>query len=186
MFAPMKIQIFDDKQMVKYIERRMPRTNDVDAPRKAVARVRSVIGAFRYLQETEIVNILKREKKRIGVVIEALDKELPKTPRKDGATTYKPWGTLGLGAKWDTYMEGVYKTAKDKGTKFVDDNIKRLKDEYTSQKAKDAAKGWDDTKKSKKERNEIKEWSKLREDIEKMIERLEREWVLAKGWAKPW
>jgi hypothetical protein len=185
MFAPMELQIYDDEDMKKYITRKMPKTSDVDAANKAITRIRSVIGAFHYLKEKEIADILKKEKVRVGLVLDGIDKELPKNPRKDGNNAaYKPWKTLGLGAKWNTYMDGVYKTAKDKGTKFVDENIKRLKDEYESKKAKDDAK--DDDNKSKDERNKIKEWAKLREDVEKSIKELEKQWKEAKDWAKPW
>jgi hypothetical protein len=45
-------------------------------------------------------------------------------------------------------MNEVFKAAKGKGTKFFEENIQRLKDGYTTQKAKYAAK--DDTKKKDK------------------------------------
>ncbi|PVH90436.1 hypothetical protein DM02DRAFT_22311 [Periconia macrospinosa] len=176
--------IYNDDNMEKYIKRTMKGVQPQDSPREAIHRIRSVVGAFRYTQEKEVAKIFKDEKVRIGIVIDGIDKNLPKTPRMAGTTKYTPWKTLGLGAKWDVYMDGVFKTAKDKGAKFVEDNIKRLKDEYTSQRAKDAAK--DDPKKTPKERNEIAEWAKLREDVEKIIPKLEVEWNKAKGWNKPW
>ncbi|KAF1840458.1 uncharacterized protein K460DRAFT_296911 [Cucurbitaria berberidis CBS 394.84] len=153
--------IYNDDDMEKYIKRTVKNVQPQDSPRVAIQRIRSVVGAFKYMQEKEVVKIFKDEKVRIGVVIDGIDKNLPKTPRVSGTKKYTPWKTLGLGAKWD-----------------------RLKDEYTSQKAKDAAK--DDDKKTPKERNEIAEWAKLREDIEKIIPKLEAEWNKAKGWTKPW
>ncbi|KAH3913828.1 hypothetical protein HBH56_094800 [Parastagonospora nodorum] len=81
-------------------------------------------------------------------------------------------------------MDEAFKTAKGKGTKFIEDNIQRLKDEYTTQKAKDAAK--DDTKKKDNDRKNIAEFRKAREDIEKILVDLEKTWSESKNWNKPW
>jgi hypothetical protein len=81
-------------------------------------------------------------------------------------------------------MDQVFKTAKDKGTSFVDDNIKLLKAEYTSQSAKDKAK--DDPSKTNAERNEIAEWAQLRMEMDGYIVKLEAEWKKVKNWVKPW
>jgi hypothetical protein len=182
MFDPKK-QIWDADTMKKYIQRKM-KGPAVDQPRKAIQRIKAVIGVFIYMQETRVNAIFKAEKVRIGSVLDGIDKNLPKTPRIEGNKQFTPWKTLGLGAKWDKYMDDVFKTAKNKGTKFVEDNIKLLKEEYTSKEAKDKAK--DDKKKTKKERDEIKEWAVLCENIEKMIIKLEETWKKTKDWKKPW
>jgi hypothetical protein len=184
MFAPEKISIYSDNDMEQYIKRTKKGLQPQDSPRAAIQRIRSIVGVFRYMQEPEIAKIFKDEKVRIGIVIDGIDKNVPKTPRIEGSTTYAPWKTQGLGARWDTYMDKTFNLAKDKGTRFVEDNIKRLKEEYTSQKARDAAK--DDPKKTPKERNDIVEWAKLRGDIDSIITKLEAEWNKAKGWKKPW
>lgn len=169
--------------MVKSIKWSMGKSN-INGPRDAIYRIRCVIGVFKYMQEPEIAKIFKDEKIRIGIVIDGIDKNLPKTPRIENGVTYTPWKTLGLGAKWDTYMDEVFKTAKTKGTKFVEENIQRLKNEYTTQKAKDAAK--DDTKKKDKDRQSIAQFRKAREDVEKILVDLEKTWSESKNWNKPW
>lgn len=146
------IDIYTNVDMVKLIERKEQGKKPQDAPRESIQRIRSVIGVFHYMQEKEVAKIFKDEKVRIGMVIDGIDKSLAKTPRqvtRGNKRTFAPWTPLDLGPKWDAYMDDVFKAAKDKGTKFVEDNIKRLKDEYTSQKAKDGA--IDDPKKSDQE-----------------------------------
>jgi hypothetical protein len=66
--------------------------------------------------------------------------KIPRQVTRNNARTFTPLQTLGLGSMWDDYMDKVFKTAKDKGTSFIDDNIKLLKEEYPSQDAKDKAK----------------------------------------------
>jgi hypothetical protein len=189
MFSPIN-QIYDDGSMLKFIQRTDPGFPGPTGPHKAITIIRSVVGVFNYMQEPEIKQIFVNEKTRIGSVIDGIDKNLAKTPRKvkighsNDYRTFAPWQPLSLGKKWDAYMDDVFKVAKDKGTKFVEDNIKRLKEEYSSTKAKNAAK--DDPKKDKDERNEIAEWAKLREDAERKIQHLEDAWNKAKDWKRPW
>jgi hypothetical protein len=183
MFDPDR-QIYDADTMKKMIKRTNKPDPIPDQPREAIQRIRSVIGAFKYMQEDEIKKIFVAEKTRIGAVLDGLDKSLPSHPRVIGTKKFTPWKTLGMGAKWNKYMDDVFENAKKKGAKFVDDNIKLLKDEYQSNDAKDRAK--DNAKKTQKERNEIKEWAKLRQDIDDMIPKLEQAWKDAKDWKKPW
>lgn len=173
--------------MIAYITRKKNGTQPQDAPRIAIQYLRSVVGVFHYMQDEKVAQIFKDQKVRIGTVIDGIDNSLAATPKKitkKTTRTFEPWTPLGLGEKWDDYMDGVFTQAKDKGIKFVEDNLERLKDQYISQKAKDAAK--DDPKKSNRERNEIAEWARLRENIEDMISKLEADWNKAKKWEKPW
>jgi len=166
-------EIIKAKTMKDNIERTRPNVDASNAPRMAIQSIRSVIGVFKYMQEPKVAEIFKAEKKRIGAVIEGIDKNLPKTPRMVSDRTYKPWKTLGLGAKWDSYMDEVFLNASTKGTKFVNDNIESLKAEYTSQAAKDKEK-------------DNPGWAELRKDIESYIQALEKEWEKSKDWKKPW
>ncbi|EAT80133.1 hypothetical protein SNOG_12320 [Parastagonospora nodorum SN15] len=157
MFDPKK-SICQENDMVKLIKWSMNEPQ-INSPREAIYRIRSVIGVFKYMQEPEIAKIFKDEKVGIGIAIDGIDKNLPKTPRGEDGITYVPWTTLGLGAN-------------------------ALKDEYTTQKAKDAAK--DDTKKKDNDRKNIAEFRKAREDIEKILVDLEKTWSESKNWNKPW
>jgi hypothetical protein len=155
--------------------------------RTAIQNVRSVVGVFKYMQETDVAKIFKDEKIGMGAIIGGIDRILPQTPRqivRKNPRTFAPWQTLGLETMWGDYMDQVFKTAKDKGTSFVDDNIKLLKAEYTSQSAKDKAK--DDPSKTNAERNEIAEWAQLRMEMDGYIVKLEAEWKKVKNWVKPW
>lgn len=197
MFDPKK-KIYKPEKMAELIEWSKPpkKGNKVQDTREAIQRIRSVIGVFLYMKEPEIAKIFKEEKERIGKVLDAIDKELPKTPRIKGKVTFTPWKPLGLGDRWDKYMDKVFKTAKDKGTEFVETNIERLKDEYTTPAAK--AKAEDKPNLSKKERDDRAERKKNGEDIEKIIKSMEKVWnagpdpnqpgvvVNAKNWVKPW
>lgn len=65
-------------------------------------------------------------------------------------------------------MNDVFKAARGKGTKFSDNVLKRLKDEYDSQKEKDATK--DIPKKASAEKNEI---AQIQRGIEQFTKKLE-------------
>ncbi|KAF2627798.1 hypothetical protein BU25DRAFT_458205 [Macroventuria anomochaeta] len=157
--------------MKEIIERTRIKGYPSQAPRMAVQNLRSVVGVFKYMQEPEVAQIFKDEKIRIGTVIDGIDRDLPQLP------------TLGLGARWDTYMDEVFATARDKGISFMDD-IQRLKDEYTSQAAKDKAK--DNPQKTPAERDEIAKWAKLRKETDAYTMALEAEWNNVRNWARPW
>jgi hypothetical protein len=180
------IAIRTEENMKELIERTKPNVDKQNLPRMAIQNLRSV-GVFKYMQLTKVAKIFKDEKIRMGAIIDGIDRVLPQTPRRivrGDARTFAPWQTLGLGTMWNDYMDGVFTTAKDKGTSFMDDNIKLLKKEYTSQDAKDKA--VDDPKKTQAERLEIAEWAQLRLDIDGYIVKLEAEWDTVKNWAKPW
>jgi hypothetical protein len=176
--------ILEDNKMQELIKRTRNGVLPQNSPRMAIQHVRTVVGVFKYMQEPVIAKIFKDEKVRMGAMIDGIDKVLPQTPRQiltKDRRTFAPWQTLGLGTMWDDYMDEVFKTAKDKGTSFVEDNIKLLKEEYTSQIAKDRAKV--DPSKTPAE---IAEWAQLRSDIDGYIVKLEAEWNNVKNWAKPW
>jgi hypothetical protein len=181
--------IIKDDTMLELIERRRDKVLPERAPRMAIQSLRSVVGVFKYMQEPEVARIFRDEKVRIGAMIDGIDRTLPQNPRQidgrpGGLRTFTPWQTLGLGAKWDTYMNDVFATARDKGISFLDDNIQRLNAEYTSQAARDKA--IDDPSKSAAERAEIAAWAALRRDIAGYITALETEWANVRNWARPW
>lgn len=186
-------QIFDDDETRKLIDRTAPLTKrranltPRDLPFVAIQRLRAVLGVFKYMQDGPVAKIFRDEKTRIGAVLEGIDNNLSNYPifiTSRNSRTFAPWQPVGLGPKWDTYMDSVFQRAKDKGITFMDVNIKRFRAEYMNQAARD--KGKDDKNKSDKERNEAAEWEKLRQEIERSITSLEAEWNRSKNWAKPW
>jgi hypothetical protein len=81
-------------------------------------------------------------------------------------------------------MNEVFTAAKAKGTKFVNDNITLLKQEFTSDVAKERTEDVDSL--SDAERDEIAEWGKLRSEVEGYITNLEAEWNSVPDWVRPW
>ena len=180
--------IYVDDKMNKLILRTKPNTPPENAPRIAIQNLRAVVGVFKYMQEPKIEAIFKKEKIRMGAVIDGIDTELPNYPIQivggSKPRTFAPWTPLGLGAKWDTYMDETFETAKKKATDLMKVNLDRLHEEYTSVDVKNKAK--DDTSLSPSKRQEIAEWARLRSDIEGYILKLEAEWEAVKDWKKPW
>jgi hypothetical protein len=92
MFDPEK-SIYEENDMAKLIKWSMNEPQ-VKNPREAIYRIRSVIrsviGVFKYMQEPEIAKIFKDAKVGIGIVIDGIDKNLPKTPRGEDGITYVP------------------------------------------------------------------------------------------------
>jgi hypothetical protein len=181
-------EIYTAKKMKALIERTNTDFSAAEAPRRAIYYMRGVMGVFKYMQDSDVRRIFRDEKIRIGAVIDGIDKSLHQTPRvvssPRGARTFTPWKKLGLGAKWDEYMNDVFKKAKDKGLKFIEDNLELLEDEYISQIALDKAK--DDTSKSQAERQAIAEWAQLRSDIASSIATFKAEWYTVPDWVRPW
>jgi hypothetical protein len=182
------IAIHTPEKMKALIERTNTEVSAAEAPRKAIYYMRGVMGVFKYMQDSDVRRIFRDEKIRIGAVLDGIDKSLPQTPRvvssPRGARTFTPWQTLGLGAKWDDYMNAVFKTAKDKGLRFIEENLELLEDEYISQIALDKAK--DDISKSQAERQAIAEWAQLRSDIAGSIATFKAEWYSVPDWVRPW
>lgn len=179
--------IYKDTKIKELIFRTRTDVLADQAPRIAIQNLRAVVGVFKYMQEPKIAAIFKKEKIRMGAVIDGIDRELPNHPieiKKPPARIFTPWQTLGLGAEWDTYMDATFAEAKNKATTLMEVNLKRLHEEYTSDDAKEKAK--DDPNLDASKRNEIAEWAQLRSDIEGYITKLEAEWEAVKDWKKPW
>lgn len=70
--------------------------------------------------EESIEKIFVAEQIRLGAVLDGADKELPRTLRVVGTKTFTSWKSLGMGAKWDEYMDDVFENAKKKSAEFVD------------------------------------------------------------------
>ena len=194
------IPIYKDDDMADYVKGVSKNKRDgkeiepSQQRREALQRVRSAVGVFKYMQEPRIKEIFKKEKIRMGAVIDGIDRTLPQYPRTVGrgtaARTFTPWQTQGLGTRWDTYMDEVFETAKKKGTKFVKDNLERLNNEFTSKEAKERATATPDPdldeEEKKEEEKKTAEWAKLREDMAGDIEKLEAAWKAVPDWTKPW
>ena len=65
--------IYVDDKMNKLILRTKPNTPPENAPRIAIQNLRAVVGVFKYMQEPKIEAIFKKEKIRMGAVIDGID-----------------------------------------------------------------------------------------------------------------
>jgi len=151
--------------------------------------LREMIGTVKYMQEKEVEQIFVKEKRRLGAMIDAIDKTLHKTPRqktrnKDkSVVTFAPWKEQGLGGRWDKYMDEVFDTAKQRATDYMDLHLGNLERQWKSDEKTNEykpEKNDDDTAKSKK-----KELEKIQKDMLALIAKTQREWDKVKDWKKP-
>jgi len=196
--------IYNDKDMDEMIKRANASKEKgelrlgppLEQPRKAVQRMRAVIGAFLYMKEDKINKIFIDQVDRIGAQLEHLENALAENPRKvkrttkkedgkveDRIVTFDKWEPQNLKEKWFKYMDDVTDIAIKKGQDFMKTNIARLKEEYNDKKMIDQKEI--DKEKNKKKQDEKKEEKKLREDMKKYIDNLEKAWAKAKNWERP-
>jgi hypothetical protein len=162
-----------------------------EQPRVAIQRLRSTVGAFLYLKEDKVNEIFIAQVDRIGAQLEALEQALAKNPRKTKAgrgkgsteVTFDAWKPMDLRSKWFKYMDSVYESANDKGVKFMEDNIKRLKAEYND--AKKITQADVDKENNPDEKKKKAAEKTLRDDMSGYITKLEAAWLKAKDWPKP-
>ncbi|KAH7079796.1 hypothetical protein FB567DRAFT_129220 [Paraphoma chrysanthemicola] len=188
-----KTAIFNDKTMDALIKRthveKKKRTQPHDQPRVALQRMRAVVGAYLYFTDDRVNKIFVDQVDRIGNRLELLEAALSKNPRAaqrenpQRIVMYNSWKPLKLKEKWYTYMDDVYETANNKGTKFMKDNIKRLRDEYTD--AKRISQAQVDKENDKDKQKVLANEKKLRDDMPDYISKLEAAWSLAQNWPKP-
>lgn len=165
-----------------------------DQSRRAIQKMRPMIGALKYMQQDSIAEIFANQKNRIGAMIGYIDRELQKTPRQlADATKPKsqedvidalPWQEQGLEKKWDAYMDNVFAVAKQRATDFMTVNLDRLKDEWESSKKTEVPKNFKGDAQAK--RNEKNTLEKTQKDMLALIKKTQDEWDKVKDWAMPW
>ncbi|KAI4915403.1 uncharacterized protein J4E92_009357 [Alternaria infectoria] len=165
-----------------------------DQSRRAIQKMRPMIGALKYMQQDSIAEIFANQKNRIGAMIGYIDRELQKTPRRFADATKPksqeyvidalPWQEQGLEKKWDAYMDNVFAVAKQRATDFMTVNLDRLKDEWESSKKTEVPKNFKGDAQAK--RNEKNKLEKTQKDMLALIKKTHDEWDKVKDWAMPW
>jgi hypothetical protein len=104
----------------------------VDRAKKALLRLKALLGARKYMREKKISDILKKQKEEIGKMLDAIDTELPKNPRSPprGAKTFAPWIKQDLGKHWTDYMNERFEIAKKRTHNDMDTYLKLLDDTW--------------------------------------------------------
>ncbi|KAH7400509.1 hypothetical protein DE146DRAFT_780973 [Phaeosphaeria sp. MPI-PUGE-AT-0046c] len=186
--------LYDDKDMDQLIKRAKKKSTKKgimphEQPRAVIQRMRSVVGAYKYLTDKRVNTIFVDQVNRIGQQLERLEQALSRNPRiqskrnPERIVQYAPWKYLSLEKKWYEYMDDVYKRADKKAQELMAVNMKRLKEEYTDAKM---LKQSDVDKEKDKDKREALELEKnLREAMKVYIDKLEQEWSKTKDWPKP-
>lgn len=119
-----KKAINDDNTMNSYLQA---------TPDRAVKNLKDVMTALKYLEDTTIDTRLRAEKERVGARLKELDEVImPNWVRMTKDKTWNRWVSVGLEAKWNAFMRQRATSAKDKAVKYMDDNLKSLKDAYVT------------------------------------------------------
>ncbi|KAI1385205.1 uncharacterized protein F4822DRAFT_432054 [Hypoxylon trugodes] len=92
-----------------------------------------------HVRDAHIRDILKRQKDRVGNVLDLLDTQILKAnPRNP--PPWKPWPMLGLKAEWDTYMKGKMALVETKTMKVINEFLPRLQEQWADDANRQAAK----------------------------------------------
>ena len=168
-----------------------------EQPRTAIQRLRAVVGAYLYVKEKKVNDIFVAQVDRIGAQLEHIENALAKSPRtvkrddgkpdaqgiiRERLVTFK-YVPLKLKPKWFAYMDNVYENANKKAQGFMEDNLKKLNDEYNDGRLIKQADV--DKEKNKDKQNELKLEKQLRDDMKDYISKLEAQWAKTKDWSKP-
>lgn len=172
--------------------------------KEALLRLRQVVGAFLYLREKRINDILVAQVDRIGKQLERIENELVKNPRKeirkgpiDPATqtapdvevTFAAWKKMDLKAAWFGYMDDIYKNRKAVALAEMKKLIGYFKDAFPDSNINKLKADIDKEEKSKKPNQSslktMKEDLSYQQQMQKSIDKLDKEWTKAQAWPKP-
>lgn len=160
------VQIYGHTKALASIKR-----SPTDAAAQAM-RAKYLVGAVKYMKNKQIEGFFVKQKKRIGVALDEIDKALPTVPTKNGLN---PWQTQNLKTYWDTYMDDAFDKAKQRTENtmqfFIDNLMKKWV--LTPVKQPAGAKG--------------KITPAAKNDLIRQIKALRTEWTKTKraAWTKP-
>ncbi|KAF2706352.1 hypothetical protein K504DRAFT_536572 [Pleomassaria siparia CBS 279.74] len=147
--------IFDEVKMTDKIKgkqrvrQKKPAPKYINEAKEALAILRSLLGARIYMRNPKIAALFKKQKERIGDVLDKLDQEMAKHPGKLSA-----WQPQDLKALWDEYMDERFDYANRRTNGDMDKYLKMLTQEWGTvkelqQEVAKAQKAWDNEKRMK-------------------------------------
>ena len=111
----------------------------VDSARQAYFKLKWILGARMYLNNADIKAIFKKQKERIGDVLDALDTAMETQPKKKTTgEVMGAWKKQGLKALWDEYMEEQFAAAKKRSENDMDKYLRLLEGKWSQKKDLDA------------------------------------------------
>lgn len=100
---------------------------DINYARAALVKLKLILGARLYHKSPKIEAIFKKQKERIGDVLDALDTELERNPKEKGGVRFHAWKRQGLKAYWDQYMDEKFEIAKRRSERDMNMYLDMLK-----------------------------------------------------------
>lgn len=106
-------------------------TNYMQAdPVRAIKQIKDVMSVFKYHDHPTINSNLVAVKLRIQDRLDELDNQImPNWVRSPG---WAKWTPMDLAGKWHTYATTVAQRARDKGWKYITDNLRKIREAYIS------------------------------------------------------
>lgn len=100
----------------------------VDGAKKALLRLKAVLGARKYMRQKKVSDIFKKQKEEIGKMLDLIDTNLPSYPRKPtkGDRVIASWIKQDLGKHWNEYMDERFKIALTRTHNEMDTYLKLL------------------------------------------------------------
>ncbi|KAI0850294.1 carbohydrate-binding module family 18 [Daldinia vernicosa] len=105
---------------------------------RMIKSMRYLIGSRMYHNDFYIREILRRQKDRVGNVLDLLDTQILQANPRNPAP-YQPWQTLGLKAEWDTFMKGKFALVQTKTMKVINEFLPRLQEQWADEASRQAA-----------------------------------------------
>lgn len=157
--------IYDQARLTRNIKGRGSRnkkTLNIDTAKSALLELKHLTGARKYMNSKEIQGILKKQKVRMGQMIERLDAEMANHPRAN----FNAWQSQQLGSLWNKYMDQKFAEANARTDRDMDSFLAMLVQSWTP----------------------VKNQDRNHKDFFANIEKVRKEWTLEKRrlWVAPW
>ncbi|KAK2597436.1 hypothetical protein QQS21_005984 [Conoideocrella luteorostrata] len=165
--SPIKNNAWADNRVVNTNSWLRPKNREsiFTAPgaRKAFKKMRDAIGSRYYHNDLEVYTILRAQKKRVGDILDLLDRTvLPANPRP-GRNAWQP---MGLRDQWDSFMRYRFITMQARTMEPINNFFNKMRDFWTpdTKKAEYAPAQGDTPAQAERKRDTLQ----LIEDIETM------------------
>ena len=107
----------------------------VDLAKVALIKLKSLLGARKYMRARKVSDIFKKQMESIGEMLDAIETELANNPRQ-GRKTYHPWVKQDLQKEWTIYMNERFQIAKTRTHNDMDTYLELFKETWCSGRPK--------------------------------------------------